>query len=242
MDRDEAAPAAGRAPVAGRAPAAGAAAPSDGDRPAWQRLPAAAVLAAAFAAGAVPWSGLAARLVAGVDLRRVGSGTVSGTGLYGAAGFGPLAVAGTLDVAKGAAGPLLAGPARPVLAAVSGGVAVAGHNWSPLLGGAGGRGISPALGATLVLAPEASAVLLGGLVAGRLVRQTGLGTLLALAGTVPLLALRRGPAGLAAGLALAVPMVAKRLAGNVPPGVVAARQGRRRAAVLAGRLLFDRDP
>ena len=36
------------------------------------------------------------------------------------------------------------------------GLAVAGHNWSVFLRGAGGRGIAPALGATLVLAPDAS--------------------------------------------------------------------------------------
>lgn len=195
------------------------------------------MLAAAFAAGAVPWSGLAARLVAGVDLRRVGTGTVSGTGLYGVAGFGPLAVAGSLDVAKGAVGPLLAGPERPVLAGLAAGAGVAGHNWSPMLGGSGGRGISPALGATLVVAPEATAMLLGGLAAGRLAGQTGLVSLAALAATVPLLARRRGRAGLTTALALAVPMVAKRLAGN--PG---AAPHRRTGAVLASRLFFDRDP
>jgi glycerol-3-phosphate acyltransferase PlsY len=240
------------APTAGDAPSAPSApsAPGDpsawarppGDLRAWRHLPAPAVLAASFAAGAVPWSGLAARLVAGADLRRVGSGTVSGTGLYGVAGFGPLAVAGSLDVAKGAVGPLLAGPGRPLLAAASAGAAVAGHNWSPFLGGAGGRGISPALGATLVLAPEATALLLGGLVVGRLAGETGLVSLLALAATAPLLARRRGRRGLATGVALAVPMVAKRLTGNAAPGTVARRRGCRPATVLVTRLLFDRDP
>lgn len=199
---------------------------------------------AAFAAGSVPCSGLTARLVAGVDLRQVGSGTVSGTGLYSVAGFGPLAVAGSLDVAKGAVGPLLAGRSRPMLAAAACGAAVAGHNWSPLLRGAGGRGISPALGATLVTAPEAAAVLLGGLAVGRLARQTGLASLVALAVTVPLLTHRRGRIGLATALAVAAPMVAKRLAGNPHDGGrLRAGAGRhRRGAVLASRLLFDRDP
>ena len=119
-------------------------------------LPARAVLPIAFAAGAVPFSGLAARLIAGVDLRRRGSGTVSGTGLYEVSGFGPLAIAGSLDVAKGSLGPLLAGRQRPVLAALATAAAISGHNWSPLLGGAGGRGISPALGATLIVAPGRS--------------------------------------------------------------------------------------
>ena len=63
---------------------------------------------------------------------------MSGTALYRVAGFTPLAVAGVLDVAKGAVGPLLAGRDRPVLAAVAGGAAVAGHNWSPWLRGRAG--------------------------------------------------------------------------------------------------------
>jgi len=185
----------------------------------------------------VPFSGLAARLTAGVDLRRVGTGTVSGTGLYQASGFGPLAVAGSLDVAKGALGPLLAGRRRPLLAALSAGAAVAGHNWSPLLGGAGGRGVSPALGATLATAPEGTVVLGATLGAGRLAKQTGLGVLVGLAALFPVLWRTRRGRGLVLALSLALPMVGKRLTGNtpVPPG-----PDRRR--VLAWRLLFDSDP
>jgi Glycerol-3-phosphate acyltransferase len=116
-----------------------------------------------FWAGAVPFSNLAARRFSGVDLRRVGTGTVSGTALYQVAGFGPLAVAGLLDVAKGTIGPLLVGRRRPVAAALACGLAVAGHNWSPFLGGAGGRGISPAMGALAVVGWPGMALLLTGL-------------------------------------------------------------------------------
>src|SRR5579884_4480394 len=62
----------------------------------------AATLVLAYLAGAVPFSNVLAARVSGVDLREVGSGTVSGTGLYRVAGFLPLVVAGILDVAKGA--------------------------------------------------------------------------------------------------------------------------------------------
>lgn len=198
-------------------------------------LPAPAVLAASFAAGSVPFANLAARAVAGTDLRHVGNGTVSGTGLYRVAGFGPLAAAGVLDVAKGAVGPLLAGRRRLLVGTAAAALAVTGHNWSPLLGGAGGRGLSPALGATAVLAPEGTVILLGAVVAGRLARSTGLATLAGLGGLGPLLWWRRRWPGLAVALAVAIPMVAKRLAGNGPA------TGDRRA-VLASRLLFDRDP
>ena len=187
--------------------------------------------------GAIPFSGLAARLLAGVDLRRRGSGTVSGTALYEVTGFGPLAVAGSLDVAKGAVGPLLAGRKRPFLRALAAGAAVTGHNWSPFLGGAGGRGVSTALGATLVTAPEATVVLGGSLGIGRVVRQTGLACFVGIVSLFPLLGRRRGAAGVVLAGALAGPMLGKRVVGNEPPQPDAERR-----KVVLWRLLFDRDP
>src|SRR5439155_7799056 len=108
------------------------------------------VVGAAYLAGAIPFSNLMARRARGVDLRSVGTGTVSGTSLHEVAGFVPLAVAGICDVAKGAVGPAPAARDRPGPAAAPAAAGVAGHNWSPFLNGAGGRGISPALGALLV--------------------------------------------------------------------------------------------
>jgi acyl phosphate:glycerol-3-phosphate acyltransferase len=190
---------------------------------------------ASFLAGSIPFSGLAARAVAGVDLRKTGTGTVSGTGLYEVAGFGPLALAGSLEVAVGAIGPLLSGRNRPQLAAVGGGLAVAGHNWSPFLSGAGGRGISSVLGATLVLAPEATAVMSLGLGGGRLVHQTGLGCFLALVALFPVLAKTRGRQGVLIASCLAVPVLAKRVLGNGT-----SESGRGLRSVL-NRLVFDDD-
>lgn len=199
--------------------------------------PPAVVLAVSYAAGSVPFSGLAARLVAGVDLRNTGSGTVSGTGLYEVAGFAPLALAGSLDVAKGAVGPLAAGHKRPWLLAAASASTLVAHNWSPWLRGAGGRGISPALGATLVSAPEGTVLLLGGLAVGKLLHNTGLVSFIALALLAPVLERRRGREGLVLSLGVLAPMLVKRLAGNRPPP-----PGRRRPEVLVTRLLFDRDP
>jgi glycerol-3-phosphate acyltransferase PlsY len=191
-------------------------------------------VAAGFGAGAIPFSNLMARWREGVDLRSVGTGTVSGTGLAQVAGTGPLVVAGLFEVAKGAVGPALAGRQHPVAAALAGAAAVAGHNWSPWLGGAGGRGISPAMGALLVGAPAGSLVLLAGLVAGRLVGETALGSVVADAVVVPVAARAHGRTGAWAAAAVLVPMVAKRLLGNAPPG-------EKRAAIYLNRLLFDRD-
>jgi acyl phosphate:glycerol-3-phosphate acyltransferase len=194
------------------------------------------LLVASFAAGAVPFSGIAARMISGVDLRRHGSGTVSGSGLYEVAGFGPLAIAGSLDVAKGAIGPLLAGRNRPVLSALTGAAAISGHNWSPMLRGAGGRGISPALGVMLVIAPEGAVALAAGLGGGKVVNQTGLGCLVALVALMPLLIRSRGWRGALTSVCVAGPIIVKRLAGNEPPST------KDRTRVLISRLLFDRDP
>lgn len=191
------------------------------------------VVALAFLAGSVPFSQLGARRLRQVDLRDVGSGTVSGTALFEVAGFAPLAVFGVLEVAKGAVGPWLAGD-RPLLAAVAGGAAVVGHNWSPWLRGAGGRGLSPAIGALLPRHAAGSAVLLAGMALGRLMGETAVGSLAADALLVPVLGRTAGREGRAAALLVVVPMLAKRLVGNRRPGGGDDR-------VWLWRLLFDRD-
>jgi glycerol-3-phosphate acyltransferase PlsY len=192
------------------------------------------VLALAFFAGAIPFSNLVARWVKGVDLRDTPYGTVSGTSIYRVAGFWPLAVSGILDMAKGALGPLVAGD-RWLLASLAGGVAVAGHNWSPLLGGKGGRGVAPALGALAVTAWPGMIVLLGSLVLGKAVRETGLGGFFGEVLLTPVLAVTNGACGAAAGGAVALPMLAKRVVGNASPPAPGVEP-------YVRRLLFDRDP
>ena len=198
-------------------------------------MQAAGILVLSFAAGSIPFSYLAARKTRGVDLRRVGTGTVSGTSLYRVAGFGPLAAAGILEVAKGAIGPALAAWAgHPALAAVAGGVAVAGHNWSPFLRGAGGRGISPALGALLVVAWPGAVLLLAGMILGKAFGETAVGALVAEVALTPVLAVTYGSVGTLAGVSIALPMLVKRVAGNAPPAPP-------RGHTFLTRLLYDRD-
>ena len=192
------------------------------------------VAAFAFLVGAIPFSQIAARVTRGVDLRTVGPGTVSGTSLYRVSGFPALAVAGVAEVAKGAVGPLLAGSSRPVLAALCAGLAVAGHNWSPYLRFAGGRGVSPALGAFLVLAWPGTVLLLVGMGVGKLAHQAGLGTFIALVLLVPLLAATHGSHGALAGTAVLVPMLVKRAIGNGPPPD-------RVLGAYTHRIVYDRD-
>lgn len=194
-----------------------------------------AIIGAAFLSGAVPFAQIAARLTRGVDLREHGSGTVSGTGLHEVAGFGPLAMAGVLEVAKGAIGPALAGAQRPLLRAATAGATVAGHNWSPFLGGAGGRGISPATGALLAGAPVGAAVLLGGMTAGRLAGETAIGSIVADALVIPAVRAVHGETAEWTAIAVVVPMIVKRLMGNRRPEPGSG------ASVYFNRLLLDRD-
>jgi acyl phosphate:glycerol-3-phosphate acyltransferase len=192
------------------------------------------VLIVSLVAGAIPFSGMAAWRLKRVDLREYGSGTVSGTGLYRIAGFGPMAAAGILDVGKGALGPLLAGHSRPELAALAGGLAVVGHNWSPFLRGAGGRGFSPSLGALLVQAWPGALMLLAVFVVGVVFKQAGLGMFVAMLALTPMLAAIKGVEGVWIGLALAVPMFVKRLVGNHPAPSPKLR-------TYLNRLVFDHD-
>jgi glycerol-3-phosphate acyltransferase PlsY len=210
----------------------GTRAPSMDDR--WRRTAPWLAVPAGFAVSCIPFTNLAARLFRGVDLRDVGTGTVSGTALYQVAGFGPLAAAGVLEVAKGAVGPLLAGAAHPALRATAAGASIVGHDWSPLLGGAGGRGLSPAIGALGVAAPLGAAMILAGMAGGRLAGETAVGSLAATVGAVPVV--RRVHGGPAAWSAAAVvaPMIVKRLAGNHRPASSS-------PAVYLWRLLLDRD-
>jgi acyl phosphate:glycerol-3-phosphate acyltransferase len=191
------------------------------------------VLVTSYVAGAIPFAQILARLKSTTDLRDHGIGTVSASALKDVAGIGPVITAGVLDVAKGTIGPLLAGPRqRPSLAAIAGAAAVTGHNWSPFLGGAGGRGISPAMGALLVVAPEGAAVLLAGIAVGRALGETALGALAAYAALVPTLARTRGHAGGVTAAAVLAPIVVKRLVGNRRPTA---------PRTYVWRLLLDRD-
>lgn len=190
----------------------------------------AAACATAYLVGSIPVANLVARARGGPDLRADG-GTVSGSALYARHGFGALALAGCAELAKGAYGPLAAGgplPGRALAAAA----AIVGHNWSPWLGFSGGRGVSLVLGAGVACAPEVTAVVGLCLGAGRLARQSGLGTFVGLA-AVPLACAWRNHGALAGALVIA-PVLAKRLMGNdtaLPPN----------RAVAISRLLADRD-
>ena len=150
-------------------------------------------LALAYLLGAIPVSNIIARVVKGIDLREVDSGTVSPSNLYRAVGLRPALIAGVFEVAKGTPGPALIGVDRhPWIAALAGALAVCGHNWSPFLKGAGGRGLSTATGALLVVAWPAAAVMVAGLLVGGLTKKVFPAMSVALFALLPVAAVAGG--------------------------------------------------
>lgn len=112
-----------------------------------------------FLLGSLPFSYWVARMAAGADLRRVGSGNPGATNVLRVAGFWPAALALLLDIAKGvlpvaAALQLAAGDLIVSLVAVA---AMLGHILSPFLGLRGGKGVATSMGALALLNPWASA-------------------------------------------------------------------------------------
>lgn len=105
--------------------------------------------------GSIPFA-LLVGSIAGVDVRRQGTGNVGAGNLTKLAGVGYGAVAGILDVLKGLVPVLLArrlGFTEGV-AAAGGVAAVIGHDWSLYLKGRAGRGMATSAGVLLILAPS----------------------------------------------------------------------------------------
>lgn len=120
----------------------------------------------AYLLGSIPFTYLAGRLWLGIDLSARGSGNLGGTNAVRVLGLVPGVLVGLADVGKAslavfAARRLVSDPWGPALAAVA---ACLGHCYSLYLGFAkGGKGVSPAIGSFLVLAPFPTAL---GLAAG----------------------------------------------------------------------------
>jgi len=127
--------------------------------------------------GSISLAYLVARWIRGIDLRRWGSGTVSGTGVYYHVSKWAVVLVGIFDLAKGAFPTWLGlrlGLGLPV-ALAAGLAAVIGHNWPFYLGFKGGRGIAAMMGVLLVVFPWGALWLGPALGIGRLFRFTGLG-------------------------------------------------------------------
>ena len=152
--------------------------------------------------GTIPWSFLAARLLGGVDLRRVGGGNLGATNVFRALGTKAALAVLVLDAAKGVVPVLvfarLPAPPAPLGAAdfatLCATSAVLGHMFPFFLRFRGGKGIATSAGAFAALAPVAflgtlgvfvlAFALSGGIVSlGSLLGALTLPLLLALLGT-----------------------------------------------------------
>ena len=118
-------------------------------------VPVAVAFAAGYLLGGIPFGIIVPRLIGGTDPRTVGSGRTGGANVSRAVGYRWAAVSGLLDVAKGSLAVLLivalgGGPVPQVIAAL---MAIVGHSLSPYIGLRGGRGVAPATGGAIILAP-----------------------------------------------------------------------------------------
>jgi len=117
------------------------------------------LLAAAYFLGSIPFGLILAKLFAGNDIRKSGSGNIGATNVARVAGPAAGILTLALDIAKGAAAVWLAGrfteqsSTAMTLAAVA---ALIGHCFPVWLKFKGGKGVAPALGVFLVLAPLAA--------------------------------------------------------------------------------------
>src|SRR5258706_10232996 len=116
------------------------------------------LLAAAYFLGSIPFGLILAKLFAGSDIRKSGSGNIGATNVARVAGPAAGILTMALDVAKGAAAVWLAGrfteqSSTPMtLAAVA---ALIGHCFPVWLKFKGGKAPAPALGVFFMLAPLA---------------------------------------------------------------------------------------
>ena len=152
---------------------------------------------AAYLLGSVPFALLLARRWGTADLRLIGSGNVGAANVMRASGVTPAILVVILDMAKGAAGVLLAARVseNAVAPAAAGVAAVIGHIYPVWLRFRGGKGVATACGAFSVLAPAAVPPAFGIFVlAVWLTKYISLGSLLATLALPPLAYVSGSPA------------------------------------------------
>lgn len=152
----------------------------------------AGVLIAGYLLGAIPTGFMAGKLLRGVDVREIGSGSSGATNVLRTLGVKAGVAVFLVDLGKGAAAAAL-GQAilgTPLAAAAAGLSGVAGHNWPVYLRFRGGRGVTPFFGSLMVLSWPVA--LTGGAVAFAIIgltRYVSLGSMLGALATAAIMAL-----------------------------------------------------
>ena len=161
-----------------------------------------------FVLGSVPSGYLLARWLAGVDLRRFGSGGIGATNAGRALGVTGWLATLAMDTGKGWLAVIVGDIVSPSGGAMVGLVAaVAGHCFTPWLGGRGGKGVATMLGGALAVDVPTGLNLIGIAAAvAMLTRFMSLGSLLSAAG-LPLLMASKGATMATLGCSLAVSLL-----------------------------------
>ncbi|HEU0030918.1 MAG TPA: glycerol-3-phosphate acyltransferase [Kofleriaceae bacterium] len=150
------------------------------------------LVAIGFGAGSIPFGFLLARRM-GIDIQSHGSGNIGATNVARVLGVVPGLIVLVLDATKGALPVAIAlhVSGEPWIVVATGLAAIAGHCFSPFLGGKGGKGVATAFGVFLVLVPKLVLVAIAVFVIVlRLGRVPALGSLAGMAALTTLLVLR----------------------------------------------------
>jgi acyl phosphate:glycerol-3-phosphate acyltransferase len=152
------------------------------------------IVAVGYLLGSLPWGLWLPRLVAGVDVRTLGSGNIGATNVWRTLGFKLGVAVALLDIAKGAAAALLGRwLGDDLIGVLAGCAAMAGH-WRPFFLGfaRGGKIVATTGGVGLAVAPLAT-LLAGGLwmVVFLVTRYASLASMIS-AASLPLFALLFG--------------------------------------------------
>ena len=122
-----------------------------------------ALIVFGYFAGGIPTGYIVVKRLKGYDIRTKGSGNPGTANVYRNAGALAGAITLAIDALKGYAPVYLAlsmYPRRPELAIAVGAFAVIGHNWTPLLGFKGGKGVATSAGVFTALVPLPMAIIL----------------------------------------------------------------------------------
>jgi glycerol-3-phosphate acyltransferase PlsY len=198
---------------------------------------------AGYLVGSVPVGLLVGRL-AGIDIRRHGTGNIGASNVYRNVGPLPAAVVGVVSFAQGlgpawVAWALTGSPLALAAAAVG---SVAGYGWSAALAFRGGRAVGTATGALTAIWPPGLAPLLLCYALGGAARMPAPAVLLGLLAFLAALWLGPWPhpAPLLAAAPVVVGLVLVRRLDGVRPDLRA--DPGRRARIVLDRLVFDRRP
>ena len=124
-----------------------------------------AAAACAYLIGSIPF-GYLAGCIAGIDIRKTGSGNIGATNVFRTLGPGPGIATFLLDMAKGVAAARVvpwavwsaagAGGPPPAAALVCAAAVLAGHGFPLFLSFKGGKGVATGLGCALSIVPHSA--------------------------------------------------------------------------------------